>query len=520
MKRFTLFVLFAVALTSCIKNDIPLPTIQATFTAFDVAGAARAPKIDNALQTVTVYLDERTDPRCVVVDSVAFNEGEPVRASVDFTQPIDLSTTLPVTLTLYQEYAWKISTEQAIERYFEVEGQIGEADIDYINHRVVALVTAATDIRQIQIRRAKLGPAEVTTEQPAIASLTDFSTEQTVEISYFGKTERWTLYVVNATSSVEMKSADAWTRVAWLQANGIAGANNGFRYRVKGMEAWTEVPQEQIAAASNGSFKGLIKGLKPLTEYEYCAYSNDETTDVGTFTTEAEVALPNGSFDHWHQEGKVWNPWATGEVKFWDTGNKGAATVGESNTVPTAEACPANPTGQAALLQTKYIIIKLASGTLYAGNYVKTDGTNGIIDMGREWTTRPTKLRGWYKYQPQPINVVSEELAHLNLKGKSDTCHFYMMLGDWDTPMQIRTNPNNRQLINYNDPGIIALAQFQSGDVTSEYTQFELEFEYYSTSRKPKYLILVASASKYGDYFTGGDGSVLTIDEFEFDYDY
>lgn len=105
MKRFTLFFLFAVALTSCIKNDIPLPTIQATFTAFDVAGAARAPKIDNALQTVTVYLDERTDPRCVVVDSVAFNEGEPVRASVDFTQPIDLSTTLPVTLTLYQEYA-------------------------------------------------------------------------------------------------------------------------------------------------------------------------------------------------------------------------------------------------------------------------------------------------------------------------------------------------------------------------------------------------------------------------------
>jgi hypothetical protein len=31
---------------------------------------------------------------------------------------------------------------------------------------------------------------------------------------------------------------------------------------------------------------------------------------------------------------------------------------------------------------------------------------------------------------------------------------------------------------------------------------------------------LVASASKYGDYFTGGEGSLLTIDEFEFDYDY
>lgn len=89
-------------LTSCIKNDIPLPTIQATFTAFEVEGAARAPKIDRQLQTVTVYVDEWTDPRSVKVDSVAFNEGEPVKASVDFSQPLNLASPLPVTLSLYQ----------------------------------------------------------------------------------------------------------------------------------------------------------------------------------------------------------------------------------------------------------------------------------------------------------------------------------------------------------------------------------------------------------------------------------
>jgi hypothetical protein len=33
-------------------------------------------------------------------------------------------------------------------------------------------------------------------------------------------------------------------------------------------------------------------------------------------------------------------------------------------------------------------------------------------------------------------------------------------------------------------------------------------------------MICVISASKYGDYFTGGDGSLLTVDEFELDYDY
>ncbi len=520
MKRLTFLAIIAATLAGCIKNDIPMPTIQAVFTALEVEGATRAPKIDRQLQTVTVYIDEWTDPRSVKVDSVAYNEGEPVKASIDFSQPLNLSSPLPVTLTLYQNYEWNIRSEQEIERYFEVEGQVGDADIDYINHRVVTLVTAATDVRKVKVKRAKLGPSNLTTESPAITSLTDFSTEQKVDISYYGKTEHWTIYVVNTLSSIEMKSADAWTRVAWLEANGVAGADNGFMYRVKGSEQWTDLPDEQITASASGTFKGCVKGLQPLTEYEYYAYCNSDVTEVGTFTTEAEVPLPNGSFDDWHQDGKVWNPWAAGGTKFWDTGNKGATSVGASNSTPVADGCPANPNGQAAHLETKYIVIKLAAGNLYVGDYVKTDGTNGILDMGREWTTRPTKLRGWYKYQPQPMNIVSDELAHLNLKGKNDTCNIYMLLGDWDAPVQVRTNPRNRKLIDFNDPKIIAVAQLQSGDVVSEYKQFEIEFEYRSTSRKPKYLICVISASKYGDYFTGGDGSLLTVDEFELDYDY
>lgn len=523
MKRLTLLSIItatAALLNGCIKNDIPLPLIQARFTAFEVAGATRAPKIDNRLQTVTVYVDEWTDPRSIKVDSVAYNEGEPVKSSVDFAQRIDLSSPLDVTLSLYQDYKWSLRSEQTIERYFEVEGQVGDADIDYINHRVVTLVTAATDVSKVKVKRAKLGPSNLTTESPAITSLTDFSTEQKVDITYYGKTEHWTIYVVNSLSSIEMKSADAWTRVAWLEANGVAGADNGFKYRVKGSEEWIDLADGQITASASGTFKGCIKGLQPLTTYEYYAYCNDDTTEVGEMTTEAEVALPNGSFDDWHQEGKIWNPWAAGGTKFWDTGNKGATTVGDSNSFPTDDACPANPNGKAAHLQTKYIVIKLAAGNLYIGNYVRTEGTNGVLDMGREWTTRPTKLRGWYKYLPQPMNIVSDELSHLNLKGKNDTCNIYMLLGDWESPVEVRTNPRNRNLIDFNDPHIIAMAQLQSGDVVSEFKQFEIEFKYRSTQRKPKYLISVIAASKYGDYFTGGDGSLLVVDEFEFDYDY
>ena len=36
----------------------------------------------------------------------------------------------------------------------------------------------------------------------------------------------------------------------------------------------------------------------------------------------------------------------------------------------------------------------------------------------------------------------------------------------------------------------------------------------------PKYIIIVASACKFGDYFTGSSNSLLYLDEFKLDFDY
>lgn len=54
----------------------------------------------------------------------------------------------------------------------------------------------------------------------------------------------------------------------------------------------------------------------------------------------------------------------------------------------------------------------------------------------------------------------------------------------------------------------------------SAYKEFEIDLDYRSTSRIPNYLLIVCSASKYGDYFTGGAGSTMWVDEFSFEYDY
>ena len=65
----------------------------------------------------------------------------------------------------------------------------------------------------------------------------------------------------------------------------------------------------------------------------------------------------------------------------------------------------------------------------------------------------------------------------------------------------------------------IAYGEFISGQSTTSYKQVEIPLEYRATNRTPKYIVIVAAASKYGDYFIGGEGSTLWIDEMELVYE-
>ena len=110
---------------------------------------------------------------------------------------------------------------------------------------------------------------------------------------------------------------------------------------------------------------------------------------------------------------------------------------------------------------------KFAAGNLFIGTYKETDGSNGILDFGKPFTARPTKLRGHYKYTTAPIAYVSYGYEHL--KEKPDTCAIYVALGDWPEPVEIRTNPSNLAVFNKNDSHVIAYAEFYSGETTTEY---------------------------------------------------
>ncbi len=518
IKSHLLILASSIAMVGCIENDLPYPDIQANFTNIKAEYQSQDAAIDTVNRAITLYLTDTADIKNVNITEYALSEGATLIGH-EITGGIDLTTPLNVELKLYRVYNWEISAIQHIERYFAFNQQVGTASIDVENRCVKAYISKSADITKVAVDSIKLGSSLSTISPNITDSIIDFSKPVTVYVNDYGRSEEWTIYIEN--KSVKTSRIDAWTQVAWVYGIAEAGNDNGVEYRLDSDTVWHRVPAEFIIH-NGGEFTARIIHLEPETKYYARTYSNNEYGEEVEFTTGSIVQVPNSNFDNWWQDGKVWCPWVQGEQAYWGTGNKGAATVGKSNSVPTEETATGH--GFAAKLETKYIVIKLAAGNIFTGDYVKTDGTNGILDFGREFTQRPTKLKGYYKYDCKTINKSNSSLEVMkNMVGQPDTCSIWIALTDWDGPFQIRTNPKDQQLFDENDSHVIAFGRFQSGEINKafpNYEPFELELNYRDTYRTPKYIVIAASASKYGDFFTGGVGSTLFIDEFELVYDY
>lgn len=362
----------------------------------------------------------------------------------------------------------------------------------------------------------------------------EYSFTFTVRDTY-GKQRETTLKMVVSGADVmtlktSQKLTDIWATKAvlygrWVTADQPAGLAFEMRKKGESDSQWQTITQNIQTDASTQTYKVALTGLTPNTAYEYRAKlttGGDPSNVIESFTTEMASPLPNGSFDDWYQSGKVWYPDKSGDPQFWDTGNTGTTTLGDSNTSPTNDTHSGN--GQAAYLYSKFVGIgigQFAAGNIYSGRFIDTDGMNGILSFGREYTSRPTKLEGYYKYTSVKIDKrYSSSNPNLSsMKGKPDTCIVYVALTDWDGPLEIRTNPSNRRLFDPTDSRVIAYGEFSSGNSIGEYTKFTVQLKYRSTTRQPKYIVVVGSASKYGDYFTGGEGSTLWLDELELKFD-
>lgn len=541
---FSVFFFFSCA----IENDIPYPISEGVITDMEVEGQTAAQGssdskavIDKTKRTVSIVVDDGVDisklritklsvsnDAVISIDQnicnnyskfpiTGFDSLDELMVSADTR--VDFSNPVKLTLKTYQEYEWTINVQQYIERSIVVENQIGNAVVDDINNNVIIYVAEDQELSRIKVTTFNLaGKNGSVYPDPTEEEYYDFSEPKTFFATYAWEevSRKWTVYVYHSdgAAAADLKTF-ARTTSADISGSVQSGKTPVLEIKKKTDSSWTTVSQSDVNV-SGTSFSATISKLSSDTQYDIKVSVDGKELSSASFDTTPAIPLTNGSLDNWHNVDKLWNPWEEGGQSFWDTGNKGATTISDSNSIPTDETC--NGSGKAASLESKYLVLKFAAGNLFTGSYVKTVGTNGVLSFGRPFSAFPSKLRFNYKYTSNTIDKVGDD-AFQYLKGRPDSCHIYIALTDWDEPLEIRTRPTERQLFDKNDSKVIAYGEYIQGSTTSSYQQKDIILNYKYNNRTPKYIVVVASASKYGDYFTGGVGSKLWLDNLELIYE-
>jgi hypothetical protein len=335
----------------------------------------------------------------------------------------------------------------------------------------------------------------------------DISVDQTIhqyDVTVMVPTKQESADMV--TSDIKNDASKVWGQFAYLSGTcNLAEITSPvqFRYKKKSGTEWITVEAVQEEGTKNYSTK--VAPLDFGTEYEYYILCGDKTGETCTFTTESYVGIPNLNFDTWSQNDNNWYPNADAKNSYWATGNEGVTLGGSSNSIGVSD----SHSGLAAQLQTvevtMFIFVKVkAAGNIFIGSY-ETDASNpaSSVTFGREYTgARPTKLSGYFKYQPGATmsdgSVPSEKL-------EKDECDIYIQL--------------------WSGSETIGEGHFITNETVSEYTRFEIPVEYTVTNRRPDKITIVATSSRYGGYFDGINvigqlaiGSTLWVDDFELSY--
>ena len=315
------------------------------------------------------------------------------------------------------------------------------------------------------------------------------------------------------------------------------------RYRESGSSAWTTVPLS-LSRAAGKKCSVTVSGLKPGTRYEYQALCGEFVSQSMYFNTESIFTIPNASMEEWSTYSastmlgtrNVTLPWSVGDksASFWGSGNEGSATANKTVLDKSGD-MKASGSYSARLASTSAVGV-IAAGNIFIGSYVRTDGTNGVLSLGREFNgSHPTKLRVHANYRPGGnVTVKKGNEGYVEItSGGTDQGQIYIALTT--APIEIRTDPSNRKLFPSsatNEDGkpsedydkVIAYGQVtwkEAFGPDGALQEVDIPFVYNDRARTtaPVYLVLVASASKFGDFFCGSSSSVMYLDDFELIYE-
>lgn len=359
---------------------------------------------------------------------------------------------------------------------------------------------------------------------------TEGSVSTTIEaVDAAGKSRKvvWNIVASNATVVTdEIIPYEVWTSKATLRGTVTTALESvpKFRYRAKNTADWTTVE----ATLVENAFSKEITGLTPGTTYEYQAMDGEKASSITyEFTTETAFQPENASFEYVSGSCPLWI-YGDGQSMWWDSGNKGSS-MGSKN-LTTQDGSIYKDGKYSLKLASTSILGNFAAGNVFTGQFLGTESLKyGILGWGRPCTSRPKALKVWVRYTPGTVDFGGHIPA-----GESDNGIIYVAVGDWQStdssygaewPVVVRTK--GPSLFDPHDSGTIGYGEqiFTENYGTDTETSMKeitipLDYEGYGgDDRKPKSIIIVAAASRYGDYYQGSTSSVMWLDDMELIYE-
>ena len=519
-------------LSSClIENDMSYPRVYGNITAFEVQGQL-ASEIDATGRTVSIELSETADITALEITSFSISEGARCEdPSIAVGNTIDLSSPVTVVISTYQDYEWTISANMPVERYVRCDNQADDAVFDLENRTVSLNVTQYQDLSSVRITAMKLGieGSKIyhgsSAEECTFPMTIDCSSANTFRVETGGVSDTWTLTVAQRNVSPAVLSANAWCYHADITAEFASSDGSQLpvlQYRKQSDSSWTDVAVESSDVDGITVTKS-ISGLQEGTAYSVRLVLDSTEGESVDFTTGTPDQIENMGFDDWYQNSTgTWYPDLNETVKIWDTANGGTALLRKNPTVPEYDFLATDDQDNKAAARLESMnVAKFAAGNIYTGEFKNatiSGGMGAILNWGIPFTGRPSSLKGYYSYSPKTVDYADP--PYESLKGTMDKCQILVILTDWSEPFTINTAKGIFVDQTQANKSIIAYGKLESDEDTGgAYKEFTLPLEYWRPDATPTYAVVVACASYKGDYFTGGLGSVMYVDEFEFVYE-
>ena len=357
-----------------------------------------------------------------------------------------------------------------------------------------------------------------------------------ISINVDESTKTYTYHFAVPATTQTTVTANAWSTFAYVKATlpsqGGSSEISRMQFQYKsGNGDWTNATGSITYDETDNVYKTTLTGLAQNTAYQYRLMYNGAEAALGSFTTEAQSVLENMSLDNWYSrttgtilKKTTYYPCLQADyddgTRIWDSGNDGANTL--STVTPTSQETTDVVKGSAALLESKTAAGQFAAGSLFTGRFggATLNPLGATLDFGTPYTSRPSRLKGSYKYVPATVGNTSDRVPQV-VSGQKDSCSIYIALTTWESAFNVSTGDD--QFVDFSSEDIIAYGELSPAQMCptqdmTEYADFSIDLKYRDLERKPTYILIVCSSSKYGDYFVGGVGSKLLVDELSFEF--